>query len=685
MLFHDNLLDLCLILHDIHLKIYENKPNNLWDLIDKLENGDLKKSKNIVFTFSRIFDGLTDNDNDFSIRIIDKKDSEKAINEFIDKFYRSNKKIMVIQLKEYFIEHLNHIQTLIDNYTKNIHQEIENTNNYQNETNIIDTTKNKEKYIILIIHLKREVFYGFENKNKEKNYISHLSPYNQIFIDNLRGENLSITKFYNLKNEVLYNKDDDNEITIFKKENEFSDLIYQGFMRFSYKFLNEYIPDEEDLKEDNKDFKITETNYHEKATESLKYDKKRGNKYLNSIQKRIIEIICEKNKKNIIEEIIRDSDYQQKGIDFISDIRNYMRELLLKYFIKFIYKSEKDAVLPTILFPINKNENVDENMINYINNLDFGDENPSYDIRANTVNIIFGLNLPLIYPYLFNMRDFAYSMKKDYLNYELKQRFNNIKEEEMDKKNELIKNMQNQFNENNLFKKENEKISEKEMKIFYQDFRKIFIFENMKLEKNLEEILEIIMEIKFGELLNKYDKIGEVFLWVESYIHFIIDILKFCLELKFDLNEFKDEVSEQVENKRTNASVEQFDIINTSEPFYTIIEYLCTYCIKNSNLFNEKIGILDYCCELLIQDIQEYYITSRIIFILKSCIEVYKNWSDNSQFNNYLEEVKKEIDNLKKKNIEDLKLNWENEFEFIKNDIPNNSDNIISLFILKFR
>ena len=259
-------------------------------------------------------------------------------------------------------------------------------------------------------------------------------------------------------------------------------------MRFSYKFLNEYIPNEEELKE-NKDFKITETNYHEKATQSLKNGE--ANKYLSFIQNRIIKIVCENQKNHIIEEIITDSDYQQKGIYFISDIRNYMRELLLKFFIKFIYKSEKDAVLPSILFPINKDENKNEYIIKYINNLDFGNENPSYDIRSNTVNIIFGLNIPLIYPYLYNMKNYANSLKKDYLNYEIKQRLNNIKEEEINKKNELIQNMQNQFNSNNIFNKSNEEISKEEMKIFFQDFRKIFIFENIKNGNNLEKLLNI--------------------------------------------------------------------------------------------------------------------------------------------------------------------------------------------------
>ena len=35
--------------------------------------------------------------------------------------------------------------------------------------------------------------------------ISHLSPYNQIFIDNLKGENIKITRFYNLDNKMLFN------------------------------------------------------------------------------------------------------------------------------------------------------------------------------------------------------------------------------------------------------------------------------------------------------------------------------------------------------------------------------------------------------------------------------------------------------------------------------------------------
>ena len=42
------------------VKIYENKPNNLSDLIYEIKKGKNKNKRNIVFTFSRIFDGITD-------------------------------------------------------------------------------------------------------------------------------------------------------------------------------------------------------------------------------------------------------------------------------------------------------------------------------------------------------------------------------------------------------------------------------------------------------------------------------------------------------------------------------------------------------------------------------------------------------------------------------------------------
>ena len=64
-----------------------------------------------------------------------------------------------------------------------------------------------------------------------------------MFIDNLKGENISITQFYDLDNKILFNnlekKGELQSIKFFNKNSEFKSIIYQGFMRFSYKFLND--------------------------------------------------------------------------------------------------------------------------------------------------------------------------------------------------------------------------------------------------------------------------------------------------------------------------------------------------------------------------------------------------------------------------------------------------------------
>ena len=52
--------------------------------------------------------------------------------------------------------------------------------------------------------------------------------------------------------------------------------------------------------------------------------------------------------------------------------------------------------------------------------MEFGFENPSYEIRGNTVNVIFGINLPLIYPFLYNLRIFGSSMKSDFIKNEIR-------------------------------------------------------------------------------------------------------------------------------------------------------------------------------------------------------------------------------------------------------------------------
>ena len=665
---------------EIIKNIYQNKPNNFIDFLNKIREKKISSHQNIIYTFSRFLDlQIEEEMKDVMNKKITESDSEILIFNKINDFYQSKEKnILVFQIKEDLSKHLNHILNLIDIYIKN---------------NSLGDEINESKYIIIIIHLQREVFYQ-NNKEKDeiikgKNLISHLSPYNQFFIDNLKGENISITRLYDLRNEILFNtkiissitskEKKDNDDYLFNLSKEFKDLIYQAFMRFTYKFVNQ------------NNYNITEANYHEEATKHLKH----GNVYLEIIQNAIMKAISEKDfpnylqKKNIniIPFILIDTDYQQKGIYFFSDIKNYMRKSLLEYFIKFIYKSEKDTVLPSILF--SKETIKNESLINYIENLNFQNEKPSYDIRGNTINVIFGLNSPLIYPYLYKIRVLCSSKRNDFFELEIKERAGIIKKKDKENKNSILNDINEKFQEINIFGSNNEEIKQKDIEMFYNDYITIYIFQNIKQnpdepKRNYESLFKSFLQMKFNEDLKKYIKIGEINFWIECYSDFIIDLLKFSGELGLDkdINNYKEKINEKI-NERILKDKNN-NIIKLSEPFYSIIEYLCIYIFEHSELFNNKIGAIEYFCELIIQDIQECYIESRLIFLLKICVNVYKVLPLET-FNLFIQEIQKEIPNFKEMNFKNLKNNWKNEYNLINQYYSDKQDLLISLFVLKIR
>ena len=304
------------------------------------------------------------------------------------------------------------------------------------------------------------------------------------------------------------------------------------------------------------------------------------------------------------------------------------------------------------------------------------------NLSSNIINNIFGLTLPEIYPFLYKIRNFDNNIKKDFLKIEIIQRSQNNKEDLDLRKRELIKKVQELFDKNNNILK---KCDKDDMDIFYQNYRTIFIIENLKQNTNLDNLLKFLLEIKFGEnYLSDKQNVGEIILWTECYKYFIINILKLCSEIFIDYKEFKEIIYEKVNNKKDNCEDDLFDLIHTSEPFNSIIEYFSTFGIEKLDLFKEKIVLFDYSCDIIIQNIEKFYIPCRIIFLLKSAIEVYKIlYYDLNKFDNFINELKEEI---KTNDINKLKQNWENEFNYLKDDInKKNIDNIISLFIIKYR
>ena len=61
--------------------------------------------------------------------------------------------------------------------------------------------------IICLIHIQQNVNEDEKTKIKNGCLISHLSPYNQLFINNINGNDLKITSIIDLQNEQIINKE----------------------------------------------------------------------------------------------------------------------------------------------------------------------------------------------------------------------------------------------------------------------------------------------------------------------------------------------------------------------------------------------------------------------------------------------------------------------------------------------
>ena len=249
----------------------------------------MKNQKNVIFTFSSVIDKIFQNDEimknkdlifslkTISKKIIDENDNEKIIDTFLKSFLKTpNQNLLIFQISIENLKHLNHIQFLLDNVIK------------ENENSL------KNKYFMIIIHLKRIL----PNLNITNNYltsynnlVSHLSDYNQIFIDNLKGTHDNITNILELSNKELFLRED-----LYNWEKEFDKIVYPAFSTICYEIKNQ-------------SNEIDKNNYREKATQEL-INNKQLKKY---IQDKIIDAI-DKNEKSILFNVFTDKNFSYNDI-----------------------------------------------------------------------------------------------------------------------------------------------------------------------------------------------------------------------------------------------------------------------------------------------------------------------------------------------------------------------------------
>ena len=231
--------------------LYKNAHNKILDIYNSTEHRNLKlflknikNFKYVIYTFSHILDvpeieiknekfGAI-NQKSIYKKIISEICGEKIIEKYIKNYYENDKfNLCIFQIYEDNSIYLNHINHLYENYIK------------------IQQVK-KIKPLILIIHLKREISDTInEDMFKNSYYISHLTSFEQLFIDNLNGKDFLTTELISITNYDIYSNK-----KFFDIDNEFDKLIFPVFTTISYEIQNS-------------NEKITKENYYEILTKEL--------------------------------------------------------------------------------------------------------------------------------------------------------------------------------------------------------------------------------------------------------------------------------------------------------------------------------------------------------------------------------------------------------------------------------
>ena len=283
-----------------------NKIVNYNDIYNLLKT--MKKPKNIIYTFTTIDEPLLkDVNDDFETEMFGKI-NKKVIKEIqlfslldenkleaeLEKFYlNEGDKIIVFRFHLKKTALINYIIYVIENYFKKI--------NYEDN-------KNKKKAFIFLVHMNI-IFEPNEDEPKKENLIQMneldetifwLNDYDQIFIGNLNGENLSLADIMNFKDEHLFK-------TFFNLDNEFMKYINEAFSYFKYEFVLK-IPG------------INIDNYHLKIKEFLKEQK--------DLRESIIScILRQKINNQEIFSIIKKIFLSRNNNDNISVFKVFLSEL----------------------------------------------------------------------------------------------------------------------------------------------------------------------------------------------------------------------------------------------------------------------------------------------------------------------------------------------------------------------
>ena len=466
----------------------------------------LDKNKNIIYTFSRIYEELLSNlfikeyieTNKFgnisksNIKIIQISsiNSEKKLEKFIYDL-KKEENIVIFKLKP--------SESEVINYLNNYIKQMEAKNNDL-----------KNKVIIFIIYLKRKI--DKEKEDELYDVISFLNEeYDQIFIDNLNGKNENIN--------ILIENSRKNQI--FSEEIE--PIIYDNIDNL-YSYIKFNIKGKvKGLDKNN--------NYTKYIIESIKKNKRLKKIIISNIDKLNIS-----KKEDIVEAIFKKNEIKSSSIDYISIIYKYYKENILDSLKQIIFIGEKNTIFSPFLIKDEKEETkIIENkyitkiMNDYFDNVkDNGDSKFFNDSYNNSIDILLGIKIPGIKPIIEKMINYineTSNLSKDYFEKE-------GEEKDVTKiVNKLNKYLEKFpiFNEisNDLKNNEFDKDLKDFLEMLYSDYLYIFLNNhekdllinenyNCNLQEDFMRLIRKMIDIRFDFQSNgnSFERILRYILWI---------------------------------------------------------------------------------------------------------------------------------------------------------------------------
>ena len=708
--------------HGIINRIYEiyneSHYNNLTSFLQKMNN-----NKNVVYTFSNILETIllkegkenyVKNEKYGEIRkdtvkeiLISSIKTENEIEKEIEDFYmRKNLNVCIFKFRPNDCNKINYIKFLIENEEKEGRNlmNLATMTTISTDSNINLTSILAPKKVFIFMIFVHRIFtdekMSIEEMDKKliknKDLISHLSNYNQVFIDHLNGKNISILDIINLSNEKLFQLPDMIDIKEEIKKN-----LYSAFTTIMYNFKNEI-----------------------KGVQNDKYVRiiiekiLQNEKLLEIIEKTLIK---EMNKEeSLINKIFNKNALQKDDIDLIGSISRYQSYLISLYLTKFIVKSERDMVLSTLLN--NKNDNFEDiNRIrdNYFNNLNISKEKPNSKAKSNIANIILGMNVPGSNSAFENVLLYVHQKEEEYFNLEDEIRndwsegdeLKNNLEKFHNEQNQLFHNIYVEITKQNLFNDIYEidlknELNKEIYSLLIEDYLKIFLSKKFNCDySEMEKLIKLLIEIRFKQKEKEpFFKMAKYILFLESNSKYIFPLLEIFNTLSNFIPDLYNKLEILLKSgiivsevSKRNPEVRK----EVNEAVFTIFEVLLKVILSDSNLFEQFdevkffdfINVIKEISQKAMQIEISLSLFSKEIFSLQSFVKIIdtldkhgKNSRDSIQ--QLIQFINDENSALFDNDSETLSIKIEEEYEYlhkILGEFDDFNDLIIFIFIGKIK